>query len=111
MAQNTPCKMVRLSFHTTKRLEMLLELAEDNALLGSMSYQTRYYSPSEALHMLEFISADVRAFTWFLDEAHSINLICSYETEDVREPLISTEHEALAALHWLADEIAKEEHP
>ena len=101
-------KRVRLYFVITKRLAMLLELAADNEISGEMWAGTRSYSHSEALYVLACTTSDFEYLKWFLDEAHSINLICSYETEDVREPLISNDHEALAALHQLEREVAAE---
>jgi hypothetical protein len=70
---STP-KGVQLYFTTVARLDMLLELALDNELTGVMLHQTRYYSASEELHVLEFVTDDFKCLKSFLNEAHSINV-------------------------------------
>ena len=94
-------KGVQLYFATVARLEMLLELALDNELTSNMLHQTRYYSASEGLHVLEFVTDDFKYLKWFLNEAHSINLICSYETRDLREPITHLDQEAVAEMRFL----------
>lgn len=101
-------KEVQLYSTTVARLDMLLELALENELTSVMLHQTRYYSQSDALYVLAFITEDVKYLKWFLDEAHSINLICSYETRDLREPVIQSNQEAIAALHALEQEVVAE---
>jgi hypothetical protein len=94
-------KGVQLYFTTVARLEMLLELALDNELTGDMLHQTRSYSQSEGLHVLEFVTGDFKYLKWFLNEAHSINLICSYETRDLREPITHLDQETVAEMRIL----------
>ncbi len=94
-------KGVQLYFTTVARLEMLLELALDNELAGVMLHQTRYYSASEELHVLEFVTDDFKCLKSFLNEAHSINLICSYETRELREPITQLDQEAVAEMCFL----------